>query len=78
VLPREPTQETEPDFRAEKMPLNGTWQHVSLQAMFGAIFAEQLALKGYKIECQCSQLRKLSTDKSQTEEYLNQRKCLKT
>jgi hypothetical protein len=37
------------------MPRNGTWQHVSLHAMFGANFAEQLALKGFKLESQYSQ-----------------------
>ena len=35
VLPREPADETENVFRAEKSPLNGTWQHVSLHAMLG-------------------------------------------
>ena len=32
-------------FFERKKLLNGTWQHVSLHAMFGAIFAEQLCFQ---------------------------------
>jgi hypothetical protein len=27
-------------FSSEKKPLNGTWQHVSLQAVFGGFYAD--------------------------------------